>query len=221
MKKRVLVVLAAALCITMIGPGCSANWIAQAREIVAVLIPAASNLVTLVAALQGKSVSAADLSTVQNAGAEVGADLQLVQALIAAYESADGTAKPGILIQIQSGVGSAQQNLQGLMLGLHIKDAATQGKIVAIVGLLQAEVQSLAALVPLVREEGTGDQIQGLALRRAQVRTKNLSADEFVKSYNSVLNTKSGNAELDRVSAGLQIHLHSKVERVVSGGVLK
>lgn len=200
--------------------GCSTNWIGQAREIVSVMIPAAANLVTLVAALQGKSISAADLSTIQNAGTQATADLQVIQALMSAYESADETAKPGILNQIQSAIGAAQGNLQGLMLGLHIKDAATQGKIVAIVGLLQTEVQSLAALVPLVQEQAAGARVRGAAVRTAVQTKAPLSADGFVKSYNSVMTTKSGNAELDRATTGLKIHLHSSVERVASVGVL-
>lgn len=223
MRKKVSgrAALILAVCLTMMGSSCSTNWMAQAREIISVMIPAATNMVTLVAALQGKSVSAADLSTIQNAGTQAAADLQVVEALISAYESADETAKPGILSQIQSAIGAAQGNLQGLMLGLHIKDAATQGKVVAIVGLLQSEVQSLAALVPVVQGQGTEARVHGAMARMAVQRKAPLSANEFVNSYNSVLSAKSGNTELDRATAGLAIHLHSKVERVASVGVLK
>src|SRR3954468_12815446 len=76
------------LCMTLAWSGCSTDWIKQAEEIVAVLIPAAANLVTLVATLQGISVSAADLQIVQSAGTQAGADLQLMQSLIAAYQKA-------------------------------------------------------------------------------------------------------------------------------------
>jgi len=48
-----------------------------------------------------------------------------------------------------------------------------------------------------------------------------LSATQFVQSYNSTLTAKTGNADLDRAAASLQIHLHSKVERVASLGWLK
>ena len=43
-----------------------------------------------------------------------------------------------------------QANLQGLLPALHIQDAATQAKITAVVGIVLSEVQSLAAIVPLV-----------------------------------------------------------------------
>ena len=69
--------------------GCSTAWISQAEQIVAAMIPGAANLLTLVAALEGKTISATDLQTIQNAGTQAGEDLQLIQSLIAAYEKAD------------------------------------------------------------------------------------------------------------------------------------
>ena len=212
------------LSLTMIGSGCSTDWIGEAEQIVAALIPAAANLVALVAALQGKTVSAADLQMVQNAGTQAGADLQLIQSLIAAYQKADAAAKPGILNQIQSAIGAAEGNLEGLLPALHIKDAATKAKVQAVVGILLAEVQSLAAVVPAV--QGSGARGQGTALPRLSLKTGThlqapLSAREFVKSFNSSLTAKTGNAELDRMTAGLQIHSHGKVERIATAGVLR
>jgi hypothetical protein len=187
--------------------------------------------VALVAALQGKTVSVTDLQTIQNAGSQAGADLQLIQSLIAAYQKADDAAKPGILNQIQSAINAVQGNLQGLLPALHIKDAATQTKIAAVVGILLSEVESLAAVVPLVSGQG-----QAAALRAADSRGRlsphassttssrpkaPLSANEFVKSYNSTLTAKTGNAELDRATAGFEIHLHGKASRWGSAGLLK
>lgn len=241
--------LAILLCLTMIWSGCSTEWIAEAERIVSALIPAAANLVTLVAVLEGKSVSAADLTTIQNAGTQAGADLQLVQSLIAAYQKADAAAKPGILNQIQSAIGAVQGNMQGLLASVHIKDVATQAKVTAVVGIVAAEVESLAAVVPQVqgigiREQGAGrsldyaeafsaqsaeekrslhqeGRVPSTTLRGVEHARVPLSASEFVKSYNSTLIAKTGNAELDRVTAGLQIHLHGKLGRMVTVGVLK
>lgn len=209
------------LCVTLMLAGCSTDWIAEAEKIVAALIPAAANLVTLVAALEGKSVSAADLAAIQNAGTQAGADLQLVQSLIAAYQKADASAKPGILNQIQSAILAAQGNLQGVLPALHIKDTATQTKITAVVGILLAEVQSLAAVVPLVSAQNQNPHpVANHATTVGHPRAP-LSANEFVKSYNAALTAKTGNAELDRVTEGLSIHAHGKVERIASAGMLK
>lgn len=189
---------------------------------VAALVPAAANIIALVAALEGKSVSAADLQTIQNAGTQAGADLQLIQSLITAYQTADATAKPGILNQIQTAINAVQANLQGLLTGLHIKDAATQTKITAVIGIVLSEVQSLAAIVPLVQTEGSGVREQGSAKTSIAGRVKvPLTASEFVKSYNATLTARTGNADLDRATAGLKIHLHGKVARWVTAGVLE
>ena len=201
-NKRGRSALASLLVATMMGLGWSTNWTQQAQEIMAVLMPATMNLVILVATVDGKEISAEDLAVVQKAGTEVGGDLKVIQSLIGAYESADQKAKQGILNQIQIAIQAAQENLQGLTLGLHIKDEATQAKITAIVGVLQAEVQSLAAILPAIQGQGTGARAQGVGER---VR-KPLSASAFVKSYNASMTEKTGRAELDRVSGGLQLH---------------
>ena len=210
--------LALVLCVTMMLAACSTEWIGQ-EEVVAALIPAATNIVALVAALEGKSVSATDLQTIQKAGTQAGADLQLIQSLITAYQTAAETAKPGILNQIQTAIGAVQANLQGLLPALHIQDAATQAKITAVVGIVLAEVQSLAAIVPLV--SGNAATLATKSAATARHPRLRLTASEFVKSYNSTLTAKTGNAELDRVTAGLQIHVHGKVARWVTAGVLK
>lgn len=213
------VVVAVVLCITMGLTGCTTAWIGQAEEIAAALIPAATNILALVAALQGNSVSASDLQTIQTAGTQAGADLQLIQSLITAYQTADAAAKPGILGQIQSGINAVEGSLQGLLPALHIKDAATQAKISAMVGLVLSEVQSLAAIVPLVNP-ASSTKMMAVAAARAKTQPP-LSAGQFIASYNATLTAKTGNAELDRVTSKMQIHAHGKVARVATAGLLK
>jgi hypothetical protein len=221
-------VLALVLCSTLIWTGCSTAWVGQAEEIVAALIPAAGNIVTLVAALQGKSVSAADMQTIQNAGTQAGADLQLISSLIAAYQKADAATQPGILNQIESAINAVQGDLQGLLPALHIKDAATQAKITAVIGIVLSEVQSLAAILPMVKAgaASTGSE-QTLSAKdvakvgQPQLSKVPLSANQFMASFNATLTAKTGNADLDKATAGLGIHRHGKVARWVSGGMLK
>ena len=203
---------------TMMLMACSTAWIGQAEEIVAALIPATANIVILVATLQG-NVSAADLQSVRSAGAEAGADLQSMQSLIAQYQKADAAAQPGLLNQIQSTLTAVQATLNGLLPALHIKDAATEAKITAVVGILLAEVQSVAEIVPLATG-GTPPAIKIAAARAAKVRPP-LNANEFAESYNAMMSAKTGNAELDRATAGLRIHVHGKIERWASLGLLK
>jgi hypothetical protein len=198
---------------------CSTAWIGEAEQIVAALVPAAANIVGLVAALQGKSVSASDLETIQNAGAQAGADLQLLQSLIAAYQKADSAGQPGILNQIQAAINAAQTTMGGLLPALHIKDAATQAKITAVVGIVLSEIQSLAAIVPLV---GAGAAPAAVATAVKQVKKRPpLTASEFVRSYNATMTARTGNTDLDHATAGMEIHLHGKLARWASAGLLK
>jgi putative salt-induced outer membrane protein YdiY len=88
-----------------------------------------------------------------------------------------------------------------------------------VVGIVLSEVESLAAIVPLVSADAST-----AAMARAAAQTKKqppLTASEFVKSYNATLTAKTGNANLDRVTAGLKIHLHGKAARWATAGVLE
>lgn len=223
--------IAAGLCLTIVLAGCSTGWIQQAEEIVAALIPAAGNIVALVAAVQGKGVAANDVQMIQNAGAQAAADLELIQSLIAAYEKADAAAQVGILKHIESAIAAVEANLRGLLPALHIQDAATQAKVTAVIGIVLSEVESLAAIVPIVRGQGAGFSAQGVVgsqvsqsrrdLGHATVVKAPLSAGEFVRSYNATMSARTGNTELDRATRGLRIHQHGKVARVASAGLLK
>jgi len=214
-KSLVAAVLVGTLTLT----ACSTAWIGEAEQIVEALIPAVANLVTLVATLQGKDVTAADLQTMQSAGAQAGADLQLMQSLISQYEKADPTAQPGLLNQIQAAMNAVQATLNGLLPALHIKDMATQAKITAVVGLLISEVESMAAIVPLVNP-GATPAMMTMAVKQAKKQPP-LTADEFVSSFNASMTAKTGNAELDHATAGLRVHLHDKFARWASAGLLK
>jgi hypothetical protein len=211
---RILALLLAAI---LLFTACSTAWISEAEQIVAVLVPAAANIVALAAALQGNSVSPADMQTIQNASSQAGADLQLIQSLITAYQKADASAQPGILNQIQAALNTVQSTLNGLLPALHIKDAATQAKITAVVGLVISEIDSLAAILPMVNSSGSPE----MAAARQSRKQPPLTANRFAASYNATMTAKTGHAKLDAVTVGLQVHAHPRAERWASAGFLK
>ncbi len=211
--------IATVLAATLMLSACSTAWIGEAEQIVEALIPAVANLVTLVATLQGKSVTAADLQTIQNAGAQAGAELQLMQSLINQYQKADAAAQPGLLNQIQAAMNAVQTTLNGLLPVLHIKDVATQAKITAVVGLLISEVESMAAIVPLVNLTAS-PAMTTMAVKQA-TKQPPLTAEEFVSSFNASMTAKTGNPQLDHATAGLRVHLHNRFARWASAGLLK
>ena len=142
-----------------------------------------------------------------------------MQSLISQYEKADATAQPGLLNQIQAAMNAVQATLNGLLPALHIQDAATQAKITAVVGMLLSEVESMAAIVPLVNPSAS-PAMMTMALKQVKKQPP-LTANEFVSSYNASMTAKTGNAQLDHATAGLRIHLHEKFARWASAGLLK
>ena len=203
----------------LVWTACSTAWVSEAEQIIEVLIPATANIVTLVATLEGKNVSASDLQTIQNAGTQAGADLQLMQSLIAAYEKADASAQPGLLSQIQAALNAVQLTLNGVLPALHIKDTATQAKLTAVIAIVLSEVQSMAAIVPLVNSSAS-PAMMTMAARQAQ-KQPTLTASQFVSSYNATMTAKTGNVDLDHAASGLRIHAHGKFDRWASAGLLK
>lgn len=210
--------LAIVLCGTVPWTACSTAWVSEAEQIVAVLIPATANIVTLVMTLQGQ-VSVADMETVQSAGSQAAADLQLIQSLTAQYEKADAAMQPGLVNQIQAAISAAQSMLNGLLPALHIEDAALRTKITGVVGIVLAELQSVAAIVPAANPNASPGMM-AMAARQVQKQAP-LTASEFVASYNATLTAKTGNANLDRAAVELRIHLHAKFARWMTGGLLK
>ncbi len=211
--------VAVVLCGTLMWTACSTAWVGEAEQIVEVLIPATANIVTLVATLEGKNVSASDLQTIQNAGSQAGADLQLMQSLITAYQKADASAQPGLLSQIQAALSAVQLTLNGLLPALQIKDTATQAKLTAVIAIVLSEVQSMAAIVPLVNSSAS-PAMMTMAARQAQ-KQPTLTASQFVSSYNATMTAKTGNVDLDHAASGLKIHAHGKFDRWASAGLLK
>ncbi len=216
MRKALVAVV---LCGTLMWTACSTAWVGEAEQIVEVLIPATANIVTLVATLEGKNVSASDLQTIQNAGSQAGADLQLMQSLITAYQKADASAQPGLLSQIQAALSAVQLTLNGLLPALQIKDTATQAKLTAVIAIVLSEVQSMAAIVPLVNSSAS-PAMMTMAARQAQ-KQPTLTASQFVSSYNATMTAKTGNVDLDHAASGLRIHAHGKFDRWASAGLLK
>jgi hypothetical protein len=197
---------------------CSTDWVAEAEQIVAVLLPGMANVVTLVATLQGGNISAQELRAVQSAGAQAEADLRLLQSLIGEYKKADAAMQPGLLNQMQVDMSAVEANLNRLPPALHIKDAATQAKVGALVAVLIAEVQSVQAIFPIANAGAS----RGAVTMRATRGPTNalLSAKEFVSSYNAIMTGKIGRVEFDRTTAQLRIHLHGKLARLASAGIL-
>jgi hypothetical protein len=197
------------LCATMILIACSTAWITEAEEIVAALVPAAANLLTLVGALEGNGVSTQDFQVMQSVSTQAQTDLQLINTLVTQYQQAtDAATQASLLTQIQTAITTVQSNLSALLPALHITDAATQAKVTAVIGLILSEVQSLEAIIPILQpvvSSSTAVAKASAKLKVAKVKPP-LSASQFRASYNAIMTAKTGNATLDGAAAKCKLH---------------
>ncbi len=168
------------LSLTMLLTGCTTAWIGEADNIIVALLPAIQAILGLVLAF-GAEIPAEVQSAITTGGNEVLNDLnKVIKPLLDQYEQAATTAlKQDILSKIQLAIQVALNNWSGILGAVHIKDAALQTKIVAILSLVETELTDLVSVVPVL--QGT-----------ASIHDKNvhlpLTADQFTRQFNRLMN---------------------------------
>ena len=212
MMRKLKFLLAPVLAFTLIATACSTSWVTQAEAIVQVLIPAAVNIITLITALGGKTISPADVTAAQALGKQVETDLSTIGNLIDQYNKASATAQPGILNDLQTAITIAQNDMATIFTVLHVKDAATAAKIDAVVGVVLSELQSIQALVPLVK---SGSDLKKV---RAAMTSPPLDANDFAGAYNKCMTAKSPNPDVTAAASKLKVHYHNRFVRTLSFG---
>src|SRR5713226_8979478 len=140
-------ILAAILALAMFATGCSTSWVTEAIAITNGLLPVAVNVIQLVTAMQGSGTSSGDVALAQKWATAVSADLTVVQTLLIQYNSAAAADKPGVLNRLNDALQVVSSDLGTLLPALHITNPQTQAKVTAIVGLVDAELRSIEALV--------------------------------------------------------------------------
>lgn len=169
------------LCATLLLSACSTAWVSQAEAIVAALLPAVTNIITLVALAEGKSVSTQDLQLVQSGATAANTALKEVASLIDQYNAAPD--KADVLAKINAAIAVAQKNLTDILPQLHIENADSQAKVSAVIGVVIQEIASIEALLPLVKAGQTA---------RAASLARGVSASEFRSRYNDAIDKVPG-----------------------------
>lgn len=189
MKKLILVPI---LALAMFVGACGiAQWIKVAQQILPVVLPMVTNLVTAVGLLEGKTVTAADLNTITQVANQVSSDLNLVGQLVDQYQSSPNTTT---VEKINTTLAEVSTNLNNLLPALHISDPATVQKITAIVELVSSEVTSLEQILPTV-SSGNLTARQGAVLAP-------LNASELKKQYNIIVTQSTANSQVNQAFAG-------------------
>lgn len=138
--------------ICLFATACTAAWTGQAIQIINLLVPAITAALSILTAF-GQGVSPEVLTAVNKWADEARVDLQTVAGLIDQYNQADASAQPGILTEIQTALNIIETNLSTLLPEIHVTNATTQAKIMAVIQAVQSELAALVNLVPALKGE--------------------------------------------------------------------
>jgi len=168
--------------------GCTASWTSEATNIIALLGPAIAAALGIVSAF-GKGISEEVLVRIQAWEQQATTDLATVNSLVQQYNDADPATKQTLLTQIQEVLKVGIDNLDTILPELHITNADTQKKVMAIYQAIVNEWAALVALIPTLQKVAASD-----ASPHAQLRTLAASpefqdvksADDFKKEFNGL-----------------------------------
>jgi hypothetical protein len=174
--------------------GCGTTWVTEASAIVTAIglaIPAALEVLAAFGIGLPTAVSAQIAAWAQTAQS----GLTEITNLIAQYNTAEASAQPGILSQIQTIVQTITGGLSVILPLIKITNAATQAKIVAVFDAILSELAGLANLIPALQTAaGMEDHTEALAMVANSARElKVKSAKNFVSDFNhkiAALNAK-------------------------------
>lgn len=195
--------LAIVLCLSITMAACSTSWVSTLDTIVSVAAPALVNILEIVAAVKGVPVNA-------TLAAKVTADAASIKALATSFASASTSAAPGICAQLQAAIATYQADQNQILQLAQVSDPATQTKINLLSGLVATTVTAILAVIPSCQSSNVS----------AKLKESPVNVKSFVKTYNAILVTKTGNAAVDSKTASLKLHEHSKFTRVITAGLL-
>jgi hypothetical protein len=189
--------LACVLSLSLVTYGCST---AQFFTVLDQVAPAVLNVLQIVTIFTGHPANTA-LST------KVSADVAATEKLYSDYTSASSAAQPGIKNDINAAFVVLNSDLGVIFSAAQVSDHNTQLKIAALIGLIQTSVSIAEAIIPSPTPAAT--------------LSSKLDADTLVASYNKILTAPTGNKAVDKYTRTHQLHIHSKLARVATAGILK
>lgn len=130
------------------------DWESQAIQIIQMINPAVVALLNILAAL-GVSVSPSFLTAFQSWSQQAQTALTEVGNLINQYKTAEASAQPGILNEIQTALSTAASNLQQILPILHIDDTKAQQEVTAALSAVMGFLAALQNLLPAVQTATT------------------------------------------------------------------
>lgn len=164
-------IIAMILCLVMITTGCTAAWITTALADIAVLIPMAQSIASLVALTQGNDPpSQQEIDAINNIGATAENGLKALQAYYNSYTSANAATT---IAKIQAGGAALIINLNQLLAAAQIKNPALLAKVKAAVAIIVNTVNVFMGLLPFTQPS--------MSRKAAKALAQNLPTPESLK----------------------------------------
>ncbi len=165
--------------------GCTTSWVSEASSILALLGPAISAALEILSAF-GIGLSPNVATQIAAWGQKAQTALTQVATLITQYNTAEATAQPGILAEIQTLLATVADNLATLLPTINITDPATQAKVIAVFNAIQTELAALVALIPsITTASAMTEHVDALfAVATAAKKFKVQSAKQFADDFN-------------------------------------
>ena len=167
-------------CIAAFAVACTGAWTGEAINIIQLLVPSITSILSILSAF-GVGIPATAMTAIQGWATEATTGLQTVAGLIQQYNTAEATAKPGLLTEIQTTLHVISSNLAAILPEIHVTDPKTEAKITAIIGLVANEIAALINLVPAI--QGTVTSHAELKALMAQLKT----AKEYRNDFNAAV----------------------------------
>jgi hypothetical protein len=178
-------VLGVALGVVALSSSCATpSWVVEAERIAKVALPIVEGLASIV----GVSAS--------SALGQVVSDLNL---LISLFDQYQATPSATTLQQIQAGLDTVNADIGQILPAAHIKNAATQNKVAAILELVTSEFSNIASLIP-----SSSASLSQPARRAARLKLP-FTAKQFRAQYNKIVTAKTGDQACDKLFAGREL----------------
>lgn len=178
----------------MVTTSCSAAWVTEANTLLTTLTTVFSSVLSILA-LAGVKVSSAVSATFNADVTEVENEITAVGPLITAYDSTRSTSA---LQSLTNALDLVKANAANLLSGITQLSAAWQTKIGAIITLGINTVEEIVTLLP--KPTATVEDLHA-HYHKAVLFFSKSPAQRLKDSYNTIIKTPTGDAEVDAVFA--------------------
>jgi hypothetical protein len=176
--------------------GCTAAWLTAVSAMLPAIEAVVSAILALVMSLEGKTVPAGFVATVQKIESDIQGEIANIQQLVAAYKAAAST---GIISQIQAVFQAILANIQSILNDSSITDSSTVSKIAQFVGLGVAAIQAVLAFFPVASAKmlGNASKEELKSLDKQASTAINGAHKQMQTQYVAIVTTTTSSADVN------------------------